>query len=467
MRNNVTKSKNEDTVQGRLKKIKKAKEVSRNWCFTIHERNVDHKWEPKECDDLLEWHPSEVNEEKKIKYLVAQLEVCPDTKGIHWQGYVEFATPFRRNAAKETLKCKHAHLEDREGTREEARTYCMKEWDRKNPLIKARWGDCEPIEIGDFEKGGKGKRTDIRRVKEMLNEGANMSEILDEATSFQSARFAELYLKYKEKGRMQKGTVYWLHGGTGEGKTVLAWKLAEMFAEKIKGRIWVNGQNGSKWWQGYDGHEIVILDEVRRDFAKFHDWLRILDILEYTVEHKGGSRQFKAQYIIITSCKHPRDMWHGRCDEDISQLLRRIDHIWEIKNGEIIPDLNCGPKSSEVPFADIKYEDIEKICTETERKRRELATAKAVNVDNISGARNTVTRSGVILSGEREKVSSALPRPICCSPVVTTLNKTKNNRNEHVQDNITLFPGDSVELTEQENRRNNSGRKLNNGRYNK
>ena len=32
-----------------------------------------------------------------------------------------------------------------------------------------------------------------------------------------------------------------------------------------------------KFWEGYDGHDNVIIDDIRGDFCKFHQLLKLLD----------------------------------------------------------------------------------------------------------------------------------------------------------------------------------------------
>jgi len=54
-----------------------------------------------------------------------------------------------------------------------------------------------------------------------------------------------------------------------------------------------------------------------------------LDRYPFQVECKGGSRQFLAKNIYITSCYSPEQMFEGRVDEDLRQLTRRIDIIEE------------------------------------------------------------------------------------------------------------------------------------------
>jgi len=139
-----------------------------------------------------------------------------------------------------------------------------------------------------------------------------------EATSFQAIQVAKEMLKYAEVKRTWKPDVRWYHGSTGSGKTRSA---VEEFPN-----AWMSGRN-LKWWEGYDAHPEVIIDDFRRDFCTFHELLRILDRYEYRVETKGGSRQLLAKVMIITCPWAPEVLYSTRSSEDVSQLCRRIDNI--------------------------------------------------------------------------------------------------------------------------------------------
>lgn len=83
----------------------------------------------------------------------------------------------------------------------------------------------------------------------------------------------------------------------------------------------------SKWWDGYDRHEVVIIDDYRRDLCSFGELLRLFDRYPLLVETKGGTVNFVAKTIVITTPKAPKETWDGRSDEDIKQLLRRIESV--------------------------------------------------------------------------------------------------------------------------------------------
>jgi len=203
---------------------------------------------------------------------------------------------------------KRWYIEPCKGNAESNIKYCMKENDF--------------IEIGESPR--QGKRSDIKIAKEMAIAGKSMKEIVLEVNSFQAIRCAELVKKYVETQRNFKTYVYWFYGPTGGGKSRCA---QEMFPEAY----WC--MSTGKWWEGYDGQEVVVINDYRKDFCKFHELLNLLDRYPMRVECKGGSRQFTSKTIVITTPKDPVTTWENRTDEDLGQLMRRIDNILFFGNG--------------------------------------------------------------------------------------------------------------------------------------
>ena len=196
---------------------------------------------------------------------------------------------------------------------------------------------------GDYIEEGEppvqGKRTDYENTRQVVIENPDcpMREVVRMAPNLQSIKVAEQYLKYHEKKRNWKPVVKWFYGPTGSGKTYQAHQECEdPFVWEIP-----------KWWDGYDAHAHVIIDEFRKDFCTFHNLLRILDRYAHRVETKGGMRSLLATKIIITCPYHPKDVYATR--EDIQQLLRRIDEIkkfeYTTEDGEILP----APQPQDLP----------------------------------------------------------------------------------------------------------------------
>lgn len=260
----------------------------RNWCFTYH--------------DYPENGEEEFYSKCKAEYMIIGREICPETKRKHWQGYAEFKGGKRLTTLKKIND--KIHWETRKGTQEQAYTYCMKENDY--------------VEFGERKNNQQGKRTDLDTVKQMVLEKKPLKEIWLEASSYQAVRMAEIGIKLFEDKRNWVPEVIWCHGSTGTGKTRWCYEQAP--------NAWFSGKN-LKWWEGYDAHEDIIIDDFRPDFCTFHELLRILDRYPYTIEVKGASRQLLAKRIFITCPMTPELIYKNRTVEDIKQLSRRISLI--------------------------------------------------------------------------------------------------------------------------------------------
>lgn len=240
-------------------------------------------------------------------YMVVGAEVG-DSGTPHLQGYIEFTKRLTFKQVKELLGDK-AHFEARRGTQEEASIYCMKE------------GDF--IEIG--QKKMQGERKDLDRIRQVALDSGMRS--VTRIGNIQQIKVAEKYLDYNEEPRDYKPVVWWLYGKTGSGKSR---KARELFGEDD----YYCKNDGTKWWNGYDGHENVVIDDFRPSWWSLTEMLSLLDRYGKTIEYKGGIRQFKGRLIVITSAKAPSDCYAG-CGEDIAQLLRRVDFCQEVVCQEV------------------------------------------------------------------------------------------------------------------------------------
>ena len=274
---------------------------SRCYCFTYFPKDSD--WQPHPLDPVISsrgWLKQRA-QDSQVRYFIMGEEICPTTEKIHYQGYVAF------NNAKTFKQCKNwfqldsIHIESAKGNDLQNKEYCSKE----NTIIEVG----KPII--------QGKRSDISEAITILGAKASMSAVLERVHNYQAVKHAELYLKYKEPKRpIAPIEVIWIYGSSGKGKT------KKVYDDNSGNDIFTPITH--KWWEGYDGHEIVLIDDIRRDYCKFHELLKLLDIYPFRVETKGGSRQVQFKKIYITAPYSPTTMWEGRCDEDLLQLTRRI-----------------------------------------------------------------------------------------------------------------------------------------------
>lgn len=97
-----------------------------------------------------------------------------------------------------------------------------------------------------------------------------------------------------------------------------------------------------KWWDGYNGQSVVIIDDFRYasvgDVGGLSYLLRLLDRYDSKVEIKGGCRAFLAEHVIITCPFSPivaftygKHTDNPQVDEDIGQLIRRLSQVVELR----------------------------------------------------------------------------------------------------------------------------------------
>lgn len=156
-----------------------------------------------------------------------------------------------------------------------------------------------------------------------------MLQISKKARTMGQIQFAKhWYTTFEE--HLPKGTkvhVYWYYGNTGTGKTRRVLEQCSPFIPL-----------SFKWWDGYQGQDSVLLDDLRPTWCSPEQLLRLLDPYryQYRVEVKGGSRPLIATKIFITTPWHPEDFWKD-LKEDPKQLMRRIhEMIFFRENGDLV-----------------------------------------------------------------------------------------------------------------------------------
>lgn len=289
-------------------------EYFRDFCFTLNNYTDE---EVQELRDVMQ--------HKSCVYGVFGYETAPTTGTQHLQCYIYWKNEKTLSAARKKLPKRISKFAPRyrDGHPDVAANYCKKgeqpheEWETLH-LTGPNYGkNARYEEFGTCPK--QGKRNDIVEIREVVKDTGRMRDVMNRATSLQSAKFAEMYLKYHEQPRNWQPEVIWIHGPTGVGKSRMA--------REIVGDDYYTSMDTSRWWDGYDGHECLIIDDFRTDFCTWSQFLKMTDRYEWRVETKGGTRQLRAKKIVIT-CPEPPDVVFGRwTGEDIQQGLRRISQI--------------------------------------------------------------------------------------------------------------------------------------------
>lgn len=262
----------------------------RNVCFTINNPEA----------------PVEFSEEY-MQYLTYQKE-RGESGTPHYQGYVEFTKQLSLKKVKQLLGAS-AHVEARRGSQEQAIAYCHKEESRIE----------DPVTHG--EPRNQGQRTDVAALVEVARTGAPKRQALEQCP----ATYARYYKAYEHIASLTKPErkdrrVHLLLGAPGTGKT-------RYVLDKHPDCYVIPVTNSSIWFDGYDGHEVVLIDDYMGQFPLIQ-FLRLLHEYPEQVPVKGGHVWFNPSVIYVTS-NYQINEWYkfeGR-EASLAALERRFHEI--------------------------------------------------------------------------------------------------------------------------------------------
>ncbi len=288
--------------------VAQAPRRSRSWCFTFFQ-----------VDDLTNALQDEAGARtafakifEKARYSSWQVERCPDTQRLHIQGWCYFSAPISLQGLKKLNGT--AHFEIKNGTDAQNEKYCGKEATRVHGPYK------------DGEAPAPGKRSDIDAAVEDIRAGKKMRVIATD----HSVAYVRYYRGFQAlsailtppRSHLTTTVIYW--GPPGTFKTTHALEMAGPDAYVLTHAL--AGSGPVAWFDGYDGHEDVVIDEFY-SWLKFNFFLNLLDKIPLMVQTKGGAVPFVAKRIWISSNQNPKNWYTNISDSLLSAapaLHRRL-----------------------------------------------------------------------------------------------------------------------------------------------
>ncbi len=256
---------------------------------------------------------------KRVIYITWQLEKCPDTGRLHHQGYLELNRSMRMTWVKKMLEGE-PHVEARKGSQMQAAEYCHK----KETRVDGPW------ELGT-KSAGQGARTDIVAYRDAIKKGKRKRELIDEMPVMM-CKYPRFYNLVREQTRPRR---------TKELEVILAVGKTRIGKSQWGADKWATNPeyftlpmcNGTQWYDGYDGHKIVQIDEftgkMRLDVC-----LQLLDKYPTRAPVKCAFTWWMPDIIYLTSNVPPWKWykWIGREDQR-DALKHRFTKVLKFHKG--------------------------------------------------------------------------------------------------------------------------------------
>lgn len=218
---------------------------------------------------------------------------------LHWQGYVYFKE--KKSFAFIRGIIPRAHIEKQRGNCKQAIDYCKKDGDWR--------------EWGTMPRGPQGQADKWKEVLSLARQG-KIEEIED--------KHPAIFLRYHNKllslHRPERPLILptleneWWWGATGTGKSKELWRLYPDHYQKSL----------NKWWDGYQGQEVVAIEEWSPKNEVTSSFLKIwADRYPFCAEIKGGTLQKIRPSKIIILSNYTIDQCFNN-NQDLDPIRRRF-----------------------------------------------------------------------------------------------------------------------------------------------
>jgi len=282
-------------------------------------------------------------------------EECPTTGTRHMHIGLQFPENKRYTAVKRLLidHGLHAWLENMKGDWLQAKKYAFKD---QETASEVGW----PVKRFECQEKSKFRTTvpqsagSRKRAAPMLsNESAQLIlsgqvlQAIENLSALEAIR-AQKYVKEAMEivpQRALEPVIVWVYGPTQTGKTT----FAEWSANKSQVPVhWQGLEENAKFWNGYVGQEVVVLDEARERNLPFQTFLRLATRAPFQVELKNSYRPMDSPLIFVTAPCPPWHFWTGTVNQrghvmDIEQVMGRITIVMELLPRESVDDLLVVP----------------------------------------------------------------------------------------------------------------------------
>lgn len=200
-------------------------------------------------------------------------------------------------------------------------------WDRQKATVKTKQNKVSAHWLVKQVQEGLINKRDIMKNDLYSEVYADNMPIVNDAIQFYGEKKGFETLEALENGDFELSVIF-ITGKSGSGKTFYAQALIKNLLEVNNWNVYAGSP--SNVMDGYNGEEVVLLDDLRANSMGATDWLQMLDArTSASMSARYKNRQKAYRTIVITSYLSPQEYFSyvkgsGGANEALDQFIRRI-----------------------------------------------------------------------------------------------------------------------------------------------
>lgn len=240
-------------------------------------------------------------------------EIAPSTGTPHLQGYVYFANPRVVECVRRSIP--GAHVSVANGTPQQNIEYCSKDGD----FVEFGCRPVTPTQNGEAELARWVAAWDCAKT-------GLVEDIPADIRMRCYSTIRRISVDYMPRvDNLESVCGIWIFGESGSGKTRAVHAAYPDLYQKPR----------SKWWDGYQGESVVLLDDMDVFCVKLGGLIKHwADFCAFIAERKGGASRIRPTKFIITSQYRIEGIWLD--SETRAALGRRFTVIEKFRDQAII-----------------------------------------------------------------------------------------------------------------------------------
>jgi len=248
------------------------------------------------------------------KYIAYSKEVAPTTGTPHLQGWVTFANAKTKSQVQRLMP--GCHISIMNGSLAQNDAYCSK----ADQLVER--GD-KPI---SNDNKGRAEKLRWERARTAAKEG-KLDEIDADIFVRCYSTLKNIQKDYAKKLEPCDTRSYWIYGPTGTGKSH---SVETTFPDCYK-----KPMDDLKWFDGYQGEEVVYLEDIDKYQVKWGGMLkRLADRWPMQASIKGSMKYIRPKIVIVTSNYSPEEIWTD--SQTLDPLMRRFKMVLKENQEQVV-----------------------------------------------------------------------------------------------------------------------------------